>query len=220
MRSSRGIEISAGVKVVSDLTSTVEGLIQRAKGGSEVALGDLLERYRPFLRLIANRSISAALARRQDASDVVQQTQLEAVRGFTKFRGDTEPEFSAWIKQILRHNVYNVVRDNNADMRKLKREQPLYIADDSASFCWHHPAASDTSPSGNMIRGEAVLELARVLETLPPDQATAVRLRHLEDWALAEIAKHLDRSEVAAAGLVRRGIATLRDRLPSFSKLL
>jgi DNA-directed RNA polymerase specialized sigma24 family protein len=38
-------------------------------------------------------------------------------------------------------------------------------------------------------------------------------LRHLEGWALADIALHLGRTPAATAGLIKRGMKTLRREL-------
>jgi RNA polymerase sigma-70 factor (ECF subfamily) len=53
--------------------------------------------------------------------------------------------------------------------------------------------------------------LAQAVETLPEDQREAIRLRYLEGWSLAQIAEHFDRSQVAVAGLLKRGLRGLRE---------
>jgi RNA polymerase sigma-70 factor (ECF subfamily) len=70
-----------------------------------------------------------------------------------------------------------------------------------------------SSPSQKAIRGEEAQQLAQALAVLPDDQRDAVRLRHLEGWALADIARHLGRSPAATAGLIKRGMQVLRRRL-------
>jgi RNA polymerase sigma-70 factor (ECF subfamily) len=70
-----------------------------------------------------------------------------------------------------------------------------------------------SSPSEKAIRGEEEQRLTEALTTLPADQREAIRLRHLEGWALADIARRLSRSPAATAGLIKRGMQTLRRRL-------
>jgi RNA polymerase sigma-70 factor (ECF subfamily) len=70
-----------------------------------------------------------------------------------------------------------------------------------------------TSPSQKAIRGEDAERLSRALAALPDDQREAVRLRHLEGCALAEIAQRLGRTPAATAGLIKRGMKTLRREL-------
>jgi RNA polymerase sigma-70 factor, ECF subfamily len=78
---------------------------------------------------------------------------------------------------------------------------------------WTPGAPQQSSPSQRAMRGEQAVALATALETLPPDQREAVRLRHLEGRSLNEIAAHLGRTPAAAAGLIKRGMQTLRERL-------
>jgi RNA polymerase sigma-70 factor (ECF subfamily) len=70
-----------------------------------------------------------------------------------------------------------------------------------------------SSPSQKAMRGEEAQQLTRALTALPEDQGEAVRLRHLEGWALADIARHLGRTPAATAGLIKRGMQALRRQL-------
>ena len=63
------------------------------------------------------------------------------------------------------------------------------------------------------MRGERAAKIARALQTLPEAQREAVRLRHLEGCSLAQIAERLGRTEAATAGLLKRGLAKLREKL-------
>ena len=67
-----------------------------------------------------------------------------------------------------------------------------------------------SSPSQRAMQDERAVELARVLEKLPENQREAVRLRHLEGWSLAQIADHMNRTEAATVGLIKRGMQNLR----------
>ena len=70
-----------------------------------------------------------------------------------------------------------------------------------------------SSPSQKAMRGEEAQRLSQALTALPADQREAVRLRHLEGWALSDIAAHLGRTPAATAGLIKRGMQALRRRL-------
>ena len=173
----------------------------------------LLELYRPVLRLIAQQMVGAGLQRREDASDIVQRTVLEAYAAFEQFQGQSEPEFSAWLKQILRRNVTNLVRDNRAAKRDVRREQYLDAAETSVSVTWMQPAGRGTSPSQRVIKAEAALNLAQAIDELPEQQRIAVRMRHLEGRGIEDVAAAMDKTPAAAAGLIRRGLQTLRERI-------
>src|SRR5918999_6459314 len=74
-------------------------LLRRARAGDDVALGALLERYRPYLALLARLQIDRRLRGKADPADLVQETFLEAHRGFPRFRGETEAELAAWLRR-------------------------------------------------------------------------------------------------------------------------
>ena len=57
--------------------------------------------YRPYVRLVAGQRLPRAVQQRVDASDIVQQTLVDAVRGLPDFRGRTEPEFTAWMMKAV-----------------------------------------------------------------------------------------------------------------------
>lgn len=189
-------------------------LILRAQNGDDAAVNQLLIEYRPFLRLVADQAIGQVIRRREDASDIVQQTELEAYRAIADFRGNSEPEFSAWIKQILRRNVSNLVRDNWAAKRDQRREQYLDNTDQSVSLTWVSPqGGQSSSPSQHVIRAEAALQLAKALEEIPESQRIAIRMRHLQGCTLDEIATAMGKTPPAVAGLIRRGLQALREGL-------
>ena len=73
--------------------------------------------------------------------------------------------------------------------------------------------AGITSPSQKAMRREEEQRLTQALTALPDDQREAVRLRHLEGWALDDIAVHLGRTCAATAGLIKRGMKALRREL-------
>jgi RNA polymerase sigma-70 factor (ECF subfamily) len=68
------------------------------------------------------------------------------------------------------------------------------------------------------MRGESAVQLALAIATLPEAQQEAIRLRHLEGMSLAQIAQQMERSEEAVAGLIKRGLRGLRDRLATSEK--
>ncbi len=173
-----------------------------------------LERYRDYLRLLARLQLDPRLRARVDASDVVQQTFLQAHQALPGFRGGTSAELAAWLRQILARNLAHVVRDHGRDRRDVGRERSLEAALDASSLRlegWL--AAEQSSPSQQAQRNEELLRLAQVLAGLPEAQREAVVLHYWQGWTTTEIGKHLDRSPAAVAGLLKRGLKELRKHL-------
>ena len=70
--------------------------------------------------------------------------------------------------------------------------------------------AHQSSPSEHAEREEQAVRLADALARLPEAQREALVLQHWHGWALAEIAEHLGRTPAAVAGLLHRGLHSLR----------
>ena len=94
-----------------------------AKYGDSAALGELLDRYREYLTLLANDKLSPGLATKVGASDLVQETFLAAQRGIGGFRGSTPSEWRAWLEAILVNQLANL-RRTYLDTQK-RRGEPV-----------------------------------------------------------------------------------------------
>jgi len=197
----------------SEPPRSVEEMISAARANPG-KLGELLERYRSFLTLKARQQLPQRVTTRVSASDVVQHTVTEALKSFAQFVGQTEAEFSAWIKRIHQHNLQDVLRKHlYAEGYAVGKERPFDDGEATASFCWREPAAKQSTPSQRVIRAENALRLAQIIESLPPSQGEAIRLRHLEGWPVDRIAEHLGRTTAATAGLLKRGLDALRRKM-------
>jgi RNA polymerase sigma-70 factor, ECF subfamily len=191
---------------VSD-TATVNG---RA-GVHSVPQSPDLNQYRGYLRALTQVELGRRLQSKVDPSDIVQQSLLEAHQDLAALKGRTEPELIAWLRTILARNLLNTVRDFAAQKRDIRREQSLIQQlNDSSVRLERFLAADQTSPSQQVIRGEEAAKLATALAQLPDDQRTAVILKHFHGRSLAQIAEQLDRSTLAVAGLLKRGLKKLR----------
>src|SRR2546421_12928759 len=84
--------------------------IERARRGDAAARDGLLESYRNYLRLLARTGLDGGLQDKADPSDVVQETLLKAHQHFGQFRGRTDAELAAWLRQILARNLTDLAR--------------------------------------------------------------------------------------------------------------
>ena len=178
-----------------------------------------LEGYRNYLRLLAGAQLDPRLRGKLDPSDVVQQTLARAHTKAEQFRGATEAERAAWLRQILANQLAAAVRRHlAAGKRDAGRERSLHAAlEDSSARLEALLAAEQTSPSDRAVRHEELRRLAEALAALPEDQRQAVELHHLRGLPVEEAARELGRSESAVGGLLRRGLKRLRElmRVPT-----
>jgi RNA polymerase sigma-70 factor (ECF subfamily) len=173
-----------------------------------------LERFRSYLLLLARRQLHGRAPARLDASDLVQQTLLEAHRQHEHFRGATDAERAAWLRQILAHNLADAERALHRDKRDVGRERSLeaelaHSSADLAGFL----AADQSSPSRQVARQEEALRLADALAQLPEAQREALVLQYWHGLTVTQIGKRLERTPVAVAGLLKRGLQRLRELL-------
>jgi RNA polymerase sigma-70 factor (ECF subfamily) len=189
-----------------------EQLLQSARHGDAAALGQLLELYRQYLTLLARLQINRRLQRKVDASDVVQETFLEAHRDFTQFRGAGERELLGWLRQILASNLANVVRHYQGTRRRdvrLERELTLQL-DQSSRALEPGLVAPHSSPSQQAVRREEAVLLADALGRLPDDYREVLLLRHLEGLSFPEMAERMGRSLDSVKNVWARALARLR----------
>src|SRR5262249_19037180 len=142
-----------------------EALLRQARIGQPEAVGRLLDLYRSYLALLARLQLDRRLQSKVDASDLVQEALLEAYRDFPAFRGTTEKELSAWLRQILVSNLANLVRRFTGTLqRDVRRERQLAEAVEQSSQSLEHGlAASQSSPSQQAARREHSVLLAEAL---------------------------------------------------------
>jgi RNA polymerase sigma-70 factor (ECF subfamily) len=176
--------------------------------------GEALDRFRSYLMLLARVRLDPRLQRKLDASDVVQQTMLEAHQGLPHFRGRSLEEQGAWLRQILARNLANAIRDLGRGKRDIRRERSLEAElNESASRLGNWLAADQSSPSAQVHRQERALRVAEALNGLPESQREAVVLRYWQCYSLAEIGEQLGCSTAAVTGLLQRGLKKLREHL-------
>jgi RNA polymerase sigma-70 factor (ECF subfamily) len=170
-----------------------------------------LGRFRAYLRLLAGLQLGPRLRGKVDASDLVQQTLLEAHQQREQFRGNSEEERMAWLRCILAHNLADVLRGFAQEKRDIKRERSLEAALAGSSLrLGQFLLAPDPSPSQKAEGHERALRVAEALALLPEPQREALLLRYWEGQPLAEIAQHMKRTHDAVASLLKRGLRQLR----------
>lgn len=179
----------------------------------EPGLADL-ERFRQYLRLLAEMGLDRRLRAILDPSDVVQQTLLEAYRARERFRGHTFAQQALWLRKILAHNLADLARDYGREKRDVARQHSLEeVLDHSSQRLEAWLAARDSSPSDQAIREEEVLQLATLLNQLPAEEREALVLRYCLDWTIGQIAAELGRSDGAVALLLKRGLKKMRQKM-------
>lgn len=178
-----------------------------------------LDAYRDYLRLLARTQLAPRLQAKLDASDIAQQTILQAHQARDQFRGRTEAEKLAWLRAILANVLAAATRRFVTKARDVGRERSLEAdLDLSSSRLESLFAADQSSPSQRAVRGEELLRLAAALTQLSEEQRQVVELHYLKGMQMADVAEQMGRSRAAVVGLLFRGIKKLRQMLQEKSE--
>jgi RNA polymerase sigma-70 factor (ECF subfamily) len=186
--------------------------LARAKQGDEQALGELLLNVESYLKLLARLQIGRHLQVKLDASDVVQETFLEAHRGIKKFEGESRDQFMAWLRSILASRLSNNVRRYlGTQARDVRLEQQIQNdLDHSAMSLGGMFIDPVESPSQLVSQEEQSQIVVACLARLSPDYQNVLVLRHLEGKTFPEIAAQLNRSVDSVEKLWVRGLSKLK----------
>jgi RNA polymerase sigma-70 factor, ECF subfamily len=171
-----------------------------------------LERFRAYLRLLAQLQFPTILRAKLDPSDLVQQTLLQAHQALDQFRGTTGAEQAAWLRRIFVNTLANAIRDLRRAGRDVALERSL---NESSARLEDWLSGEHTPPVEAAGRNELFLQLADRLAELPEVQREVLLLRYCEGWSVGAIAERLGRTRPAVASLLRRGLAELRELLPN-----
>ncbi|MBS0203273.1 MAG: sigma-70 family RNA polymerase sigma factor [Planctomycetes bacterium] len=194
------------------MTTDVGQLIAEARAGNPSTLGQLLGQYQNYLRLLARIEIGRRLQGKVDASDVVQETFLEAHRHFPNFQGNASGQFTQWLRAILAATLANTVRHYlGTQARDLRLEREL-AADLDQSTCALGQMLVDphSSPSQQVMRGEQTLLVAEAMARLPEDYQAVLVMRHLEGLTFPQVAERMGRSVDSVEKLWLRGLTRLK----------
>jgi RNA polymerase sigma-70 factor (ECF subfamily) len=186
--------------------------ISAARGGSQDALGNALESCRRYLLAAARLELNADLRAKGGASDLVQETFLEAQQIFDRFHGESAIELRAWLRRLLHHRATKFSRRfRDTKKRRLARETAPVPA---GSGVWDGgPRAAEPSPSTHVIATEQAQRLQQALERLPHDYRRVITLRYVEQCQFEEIGRLMQRTPNAARLLWLRAIERIKHEM-------
>jgi RNA polymerase sigma-70 factor, ECF subfamily len=172
----------------------VRGLVDRAQQGDRSALEDLYLIH--FDRIYSYLHVS--VGNRHDAEDLTTQTFLKMLEKIGKFRWQSAP-FSAWLFRI----AHNLAMDH---FRATKRWQPEETPPEPEP----DEATSAEAGAFESIGRRSMLEL---IENLSPEQQQVLTLKFVFNFANAEAATILGKTEGAIKSLQHRALVTLQKQI-------
>lgn len=199
-------------------SDTLNNLIAAAKSGDSTARDRLLAESRSYLGTLAQARIEPWMKAKFDASDLIQQTMIEAHEALDQFDGDSEAAWKAWLKKMMQHNVQDAVRHyKQADKRDVRRERRADVSNDDGQRM--QIAGDDPTASRLAANEERDSELLQAVAALPEDYRRVLVLRTIEKRSFEEVAEQMDRSVPATQMLWTRAVRKLEESLRDRSEL-
>jgi len=189
-------------------------LLSKVRTGESAAVDRLLAAHRNPLRHMIAMRLDPLLARRIDASDIVQDVLLEASRRLNDYLRNPAMPFHLWLRHIAKDHMIDAHRRHRrAQKRSLDREQPIVPAafsDRSSIELAAQFVDQEATPATEAVRQELGRRLQAALATLAEDDRELILMRHFEELSNQEVAAALGLSEAAASMRYLRALRRLR----------
>jgi RNA polymerase sigma-70 factor (ECF subfamily) len=200
--------------------AALEERIRLAGEGNREAMEELMAAHRSRLRQIVAVRLDGRMASRIDASDVVQESLMEATRRLREYIDKPEVPFFVWLRQLAWQRLAQLYRFHfKAQRRSVEREvERISLSDESVTRFADRLAASGMAPSRRMRRKETQDQLRAALARLAPADQEVLVLRHFEQLSTKEIAAVLKISEPAVRHRQRRALERLTQMVRASTK--
>ena len=194
--------------------SVTQNLLANARQGDRAAVNRLLERHRVSLKKLIQLRLDRKIARRVDASDVVQDVLMEANTRLQDYLADPKMPFHLWLRQLAQDRMIDVYRRHRgAQRRSLDREQSIaapQFSDQSGFDLMGQLADHELTPAAASIRKELEARFVLALDQLEEEDREIVLMRHFEQLGNSEVADALGLSAAAAGMRHLRALRKLR----------
>jgi RNA polymerase sigma-70 factor (ECF subfamily) len=199
---------------VDNSSADTARLLEQARTGDQTALNELFGRHRVRLRRMVDLRLDRRLQSRIDASDVIQEAYVDAVRRLDEYLRRPDYPLFLWLRLIVGERLLKLHRYHlGTRMRSAELEVSIYRgalpAATSAALA-AQLLGKHTSPTQAAVRAERMLRLQEALNSLDPMDREVLSLRHFEDLSLAETARSLEIQEAAAAKRYIRALKRLK----------
>jgi RNA polymerase sigma-70 factor (ECF subfamily) len=199
-------------------------LVAALRVGDETAFTMLVERYQPTMLRIARMYVST----RAVAEEVVQEAWVGVLNGLDGFEGRSS--LRTWIFRILvntaktrgqreaRSIPFSSVWAADPDGEpSVEPDRFLPQGHPQSPGHWAEPPVGwESAPEERLLSRETLAEVARAIESLPPNQREVIRMRDVLGWPSSDVCNALDISQTNQRVLLHRARAKVRRALEGY----
>lgn len=171
-------------------------LIKKCQKGEKEAFNELITIYYPYvskflIKLTANEEI---------AQDLVQETFLKLIIHIDKFDVKGKAMFSTYLMKIAKNCYLDYLKKN----KNIASEIDIETISDT----------SNTISIEDKIAEKNELDMVlKEIDTLPFEQAQAIKLKYLEEYSLKEIAEKMETKPITIKSRIHEGKKKLEKRI-------
>jgi len=200
-------------EVTPDSAQT-QDLLRQIREGNRQAFEQLFAEHRPQLRRFIESRLDPRLRARVDASDVVQETQIEVLGRLQVFLDRQPMPFRLWLRKTAYERLLKIRRLHvEAAQRSLDRELPL--PDRSSLALAQQLLAPGSTPSQHLGRREQARCVRQAMAQLSHTDREILLMRNFEGMSNQEVAQVLQLEPAAASQRFGRALLRLRKLLLS-----
>jgi len=190
-------------------------LLEAARTQDAGAVDRLLLEFREPLRRAIGLRLDPMLARRVDASDIVQDVLIEATQRLREYLKTPNMPFALWLRHLAQDRIIDTHRRHRlAQRRSIDREQPIarpnWADDESSASLVAQLIDTDRTPATVAIQEELGRRLNDAIGQLSADDQEILLMRHAEQLSNQTVADNLGLTEAAASMRYLRALRRLR----------
>jgi RNA polymerase sigma-70 factor (ECF subfamily) len=187
-------------------------LLEQICAGQPKAQEQLFARHRSFLRRFVALRADPRLRARLDPSDVVQETQMEALRRLDDYLAEPTLCFRLWLRQLAYDRLLHARRQHlKAKRRSVERE--VHLPEDSSVQLGRQLLSAAPGPTTDLLNKEFALRVREAVHCLPEADREMVLLRNFEGLSNQEAAQLLGLKPATASQRYGRALIRLREIL-------
>jgi len=195
----------------------VQRLLGQLKAGDDRAAEELLGLCREPLRRAVELRLDPHLARREDASDIVQKVLIDAHRRLQEYLNNPRMPFHLWLRHMAKDRIIDTHRRHRgAARRSIDQEQPVHVpawSDASSVHLLGQIVDQELTPASAAIQHELQERLRVVLNEMDELDREVLLMRYYEQFSNQEIADALGLTEAAASMRHLRALRRLKELL-------
>lgn len=159
-------------------------------GEAKLDLSTVIERHSPRLLQLIRWRMSAQIARRIDAEDVLQEALITVAKRWESYQAKPTISLYVWLRGIVLDRLIDAIRFHGAGMRNLSREQVRHDFESKSSLDFAENIKGDVeTPSQHAMIRERDEAIARGVEQLSDRHRNIILMRFFEKLSIQEVAE-------------------------------